>query len=800
VEEHDAVLERAFQLLEQHQFYLKLSKCQFQLREVNYLGHIIGADGVKPDPAKTQVVRDWPAPQNKSQLRSFVGLATWFRKFIQGFSKLTQPLTALFHDKVPWHWSPECQHAFDSIKAALTSAPVLALPDFTKPFRVICDASDYGIGAVLLQNDQPVAWESRRYSDAERNYSPTDQEALAVIHALKVWRCYLESGQEVSLVTDHNPNTYWPTKTDMSPRRARWIEFLSRFNYKWQYIPGRQNVADPISRHSAFKEAPAATLLGAAYVAVATRRATKGHTDEAPAPAQLPEPAKELQPPSNTNPNLSPVRLNEYATFAVAYEKDPFFAKPRNLRNLVQRHGVWWQGTRIAVPDDPTIKSAILYELHNAPYSGHVGVDKTLAAVKRRYWWPGMKRYVVDYISRCHKCQSNKASNSFPAGLLMPLPTPEQPWDSVSVDFVTCLPMTHSGHDAVVVFVDRLTKMVHIAPTTTSVTAAETAKLYVDHVWKHHGIQLELISDRGTQFTSHFFEELTRLVGTQQCLSTAYHPQSDGQTERVNRVLQDMLRHYVSATQDDWDEYLSVVEFAINNSDHASTGASPFMLNYGRAPRTPFDISTAATRPRNSRVHAAQELRTRIQNILADAKRMLNDAKSRQKLYADRKRTDASLEPGQWVMLNTKNLRFKGPTSRKLLPKWLGPFKVQAAVNPVAYTLELPPTMKCHPTFHISLLKPFRSDGPVIPPPPPLMVDDDGGEWFTIEAILDHRERTRKVGRATKVVREYKIRWQGYTPEHDTWEPESNVAPSEMGETLRRYYAFRGLPLPRELE
>ena len=197
-ETHEKVLERAFQLLSDHQFYLKLSKCSFQMTEVNYLGHVISGGKVSPDPKKTQAVADWPTPTNVAQLRSFVGLATWFRKFIQGFSRLTLPLTALTKQNAPWVWTAECQAAFDAIKQALVSAPVLVLPDFNQPFSVVCDASDYGIGAVLLQNDRPVAYESRRFAPAELNYTVSEKEALAVIHALKVWRCYLESGQEVT--------------------------------------------------------------------------------------------------------------------------------------------------------------------------------------------------------------------------------------------------------------------------------------------------------------------------------------------------------------------------------------------------------------------------------------------------------------------------------------------------------------------------------------------------------------------------------------------------------------------------
>ena len=612
-------------------------------------------------------------------------------------------------------------------------------------------------------------------------------------------------------MTDHHPNTYMQTQTNLSRRQARWSEFLARFNFRWEYRPGRLNVADPLSRHPAFKPAPVMVMLAALLAGVTTRSATRP-----PAPAPLPAPVAPTagrKPRKRVRfqlPNDSPepaadavpeqpgtVSLHDLSVFKSAYDADPFFAKPRNTRNLTLRDGVWYKGEQLVVPDVPAIKRSILYELHDAPYSGHTGYDKTLAAVRRQYWWPGMTSFVADYVRTCNSCQLHKASNRKPPGLLMPLPTPAAPWDSVSMDFIPALPLTKSGHDCILVFVDRLTKMVHLVPTNTTVTAEQTAKLYRDHVWKHHGTQLTMVSDRGPQFNSRFMTELSRLLGTKQSLSTAFHPQTDGQTERVNRVLQDMLRHYASPRRDDWDEHLAAAEFAINNADHASTGFSPFALNYGRAPRVPFQVPAGQSRPADSPVKAVTDLRARLEADLKEAKQLLNDAKSRQKHYADTRRSQApTYKPGDMVLLNTRNIRLKGPASTKLLPKWLGPFQVESVINPAACKLALPNTMRIHPTFHVSLLKPYLASGRVQPPPPPVEVDDEGGQWFAVESVRDHRV----VRRGRKSTREYLIRWAGYGPEHDSWEPEENVAPSEMGNTLRRYWEYLGQPLPKELQ
>lgn len=248
-EEHERHLEIVLDILRKAKLYIKLSKCTFAATEVAFLGHIVGIDGIRADPKKVQVLNDWPDPSNVSELRSFLGLATYFRKFIANFADMTTPLTNLTSKKAPWIWSDECKSSFANVKHQLVHAPVLRLPDVSLPYEIeiITDASDTGIGAVLLQNGQPIAYESRKLIPAEKNYSTTERELLAVVYAMQKWRCYVE-GAEVTLVTDHCPNTYFQTQSTLSRRQARWSEFLERFAAKWEYRPGKNNIADPLSR------------------------------------------------------------------------------------------------------------------------------------------------------------------------------------------------------------------------------------------------------------------------------------------------------------------------------------------------------------------------------------------------------------------------------------------------------------------------------------------------------------------------------------------------------------------------
>jgi hypothetical protein len=333
--------------------------------------------------------------------------------------------------------------------------------------------------------------------------------------------------------------------------------------------------------------------------------------------------------------------------------------------------------------------------------------------------------------------------------------------------------------------------MVHFVPTTVNVTAKLTAALYMDHVFKLHGLAVEFVSDRGTQFNNAFMQRLTRLLGTKQAMSTAYHPQTDGQTERINRVMEEMLRHFVSPRQDDWDEYLATAEFAVNNAKHASTKASPFYLVYGRNPRTPADVNFPALEGKGKHAPAADEFASQLALGTDHAKSAMQSAQARQKHNYDQGKPELALTVGDMVLLNTKNLSVKGPGTRKLMPRWLGPFEVTRVVNPVAYTLALPPTMRIHPTFHVSLLKRYMAGGRVQPPVPP--IDLEGEEYFLIDHIVRHD--TAKNGR-----RKYLIKWQGSDQEHNTWEPEVNILPSEEGKTLRKYWAYIGQPLPKSLE
>jgi hypothetical protein len=751
MEEHKEHLAQVLKLLREEHFYCKRSKCSFGKAEVAFLGHVIGHGGVQVDPKKVEVLQRWPVPRTVEQLRSFLGLATYFRKFIKDFAGIANPLHQLTKKGLAWAWTPSCQQAFETLKEKLSSAPVLAMPDFSAtaaPFEVVCDASLLSVGALLTQGGHVVAYESRKLTPAEQRYTTTEQELLAVVHAMRTWRCYLE-GVKCVVVTDHNPLTFFSTQPTLSRRQARWSEFLQNFDFEWRYRPGAFNPADALSR------VDLAALM--ALTRASARRPVAG------------EARQKL-------PRKEPAGLLDRCR--AGYKEDPWFAShAAELRAQLGTDGLYRdQRGVVLVPAADSLRQDILRELHDSPYGGHLGAARTYEQLQRVFSWPSAREDVEGYVRTCHVCQRDKAVHTGPRGLLQPLEIPGRKWESVGMDFITQLPLTPQGNTQILVFVDRCTKMVHLAALPEGASAGDVALCFRREVFRLHGLPRTIVSDRDRKFTGRFWSELLRLLGTSRRMSTAYHPQTDGQTERMNSVVEEMLRHWVNSSLDNWDTLLDCAEFAINNAKSQSTQTTPFRLNYGYDPLTPLSLEARTQLP------AVQECITTMHTALVEAKRALQAAQERQRAYYDAGRKEQEFSEGQEVLLNSVNLRFKQGGARKLMPKWVGPFRVKRRVGQLAYELELPPSLPVHPVFHTALLRPFRSDGRHQPPPLPLQVA--GEEEYEVDSILAHRGSGRG--------RTFLVRWKGYGPEHDTWEPLRNLANAKQ--LLAEYYAKISTP------
>lgn len=722
-EEHERLLREVFTRLRAHKLYAKESKCELWRTEVTFLGHVINEHGVSVESCKIEAITHWPRPSDPSDIRSFLGLAGFYRRFIRRFSHIAAPLTDLLQKGCKFEWKDSHEAAFQSLKFALTHAPILRPYDPTLPCTLDLDASDFAVGAVLLQGTGtdrtllPVAFESKRLNRAERNYSARDREQLALVHATHKWRHYL-LGQPVTVRTDHRPLLY-PLKLEfMKSRHHRWDEQLNQFNLTLTYREGRLNtVPDALSRRPDHKSPPPANQPVLAAV-----------SSIGPDPAFL-----DAVRSANTTDPYARMVIGRLVLADTAYS------------HFSLTDGLLYCSDRLYIPPVPALRSLVLDTTHDCTVSGHFGMDKTEELTTRSFFWPDMQQDIRHYVRSCDKCQRNKPSNRVPAGPLRPLPIPNQPWEHISMDLIVELPKTPRGHTAIAVFIDRLTKQVLLAPLTTDTTAPTVAKAYFDTVFRHKGLSRVILSDRDPRFTSHFWRTLFQLLGTKLSFSTAFHPQTDGQTERINRVIEEVLRAYVSARHTDWDTRLTPVEFAINNSVQASTGHSPFYLNSGRHPLTPGTLF----KPPPSDTPAADTFLANIATSLTDAKTLIAVAQNRQKQYADRKRRPLILQPGDQVYLSTAHLTLPGRTQvRKLGPKYTGPFTVLQAISDVAYKLDLPDHMRIHPVFHVSLLKPFtpnddaRFPGREKPPPPALI--SDAHPTFTIDRVIDTREIRRR--------------------------------------------------------
>jgi hypothetical protein len=363
-------------------------------------------------------------------------------------------------------------------------------------------------------------------------------------------------------------------------------------------------------------------------------------------------------------------------------------------------------------------------------------------------------------------------------GKLMPLPVPAYPWQQVSMDLITALPRSRSGHDAIVVFVCKLTKMVHFAATTTNVTAPQLATLFLQNILRLHGLPESILSDRDPRFTAHFWRAFWSQLGTTLTMSTAYHPESDGQTERSNRTLEEMLRSRINFQQNDWDEHLAAAELATNNAVQASTGFSPFYLNFGREAKLPFDHALAELLPSNN-PEAADRIK-RLQADLQRARANILAAQQRQARYRDPRRRDVTFSVGDKVLLSTEHLKMTGVAgtrSPKFTYKYIGPFTVKRKVNDNAYELDLPRQLQIHPVLNISRLKQYHDPSDSFPSrsqpdhrPPADSIREDGAELFRVESIIAKRGSNRGV--------EYLVKWLGYPHWESTWEKKSSLLPS----------------------
>ena len=396
-----------------------------------------------------------------------------------------------------------------------------------------------------------------------------------------------------------------------------------------------------------------------------------------------------------------------------------------------------------------------------------------------------MRRTTRRYVEQCAECQKSKPRAIKAYGLMQPIPPPQRPWQQITMDLITALPTTARGHDSMLVFVDRLSKCVRCVPTVKSIGAQETARLFKENIFRHHGLPEVIIADRDPRWNSLFWRSVFQSLGTQTRLSTAYHPQTDGQTERANRTIEEMLRSFVHPFGDDWDERISELEFAYNNSDQKSTKHSPFYLMHGFHPRTPIDLYNPQTAEETP---VASTFVEQMLHAHQAAQASLEQASERQKMDYDRRRTRSSFATGDWVYLSSEHCKFQGRTD-KLTNRFLGPFRIESMkANGLAATLKLPPSVKIHPTIHVSRLKAFRGKQPkeTYLTPEPIAVEDAATDTRVvgpprIDTVIAVRNVERANAPHNVMRKEFLVKWEGQDESSNSW-----VSLSALGKEKER--------------
>ncbi|SGZ32127.1 BQ5605_C043g12085 [Microbotryum silenes-dioicae] len=751
LEEHEARVRQVLDALRRAELYCSPTKTNLATAECSFLGHIINHAGVHADPKKIQRIEDWSLPKTVKELRGFLGLVQYLRKFIPGLAEHTAALTPLTRQglsSIATLWTPNEVRHFKAIKAIVTSLDCLRPPDHsanTAPFWVMTDASNHGIGGVLLQGQEwkvarPIAYWSRQYIPAERNYLTHEQELLAIVEALKEWRIDLLGGH-FHILTDHSTLEHFQTqRTVLSCRQARWLDTLAKFDYDLRYLPGEDNiVADAMSRYS-FTD-PLPTLVAA----------------------------------------VSHVKLSDAVKQQIldAYKTDPFCQQAMsNIGSVTSDFKIvdallYLRG-RLIIPSLAPLRESILHDAHDA--QGHLGDMKTYRTVQQAYFWPNMSRDVKHYVQQCDSCQRTKARTTRIAGKLHSLPVPTRPMADIAIDFVGPLP-ANKGFDRVLTITDRLSGYVRLLPAREADTAAEVAARFHEGWHRLFGLPQSIVSDRDKLFTSKFWTALHKRLNIKLQLSSAFHPETDGRSEKTNKTAFQILRALVNKEQSNWAECLAVCEYAINSSLNVATGKTPFELVFGYTP----SLAPLARVNGDDDLPSVEELLALRFQACEDARDQLAISKVRQAAQSNKRRRDEpSWAVGDLVLLNSSDRRKRLHTHKrraaKLMDRFDGPYRIVKAHPEISsYTLQLNGDDAAVPFFHTGKLKTYcKNDTALFPNREPVRLGpvDVGGEpEYIIEDIVDERIRAGK--------QQYLVLWVSWPSDSDSWEPAEALEDTE---------------------
>lgn len=916
--EHTIHLRKVLERLREAQLFAKSAKCVFYQPEVEFLGFIVGRQGIAMDQQRVEAISRWELPRTYHDIQVFLGFCNFYRRFIQDYSLITLPLTELLkgskNGKKPGsvQLNERETKAFRTLLEAFTKAPLLRFFDPARPIRVETDASGFGMAGILSQLYKevwhPVAFWSKKFTPAERNYATSDQELYAIVWSFKHWRQYLEGSRyRVEVLSDHNNLKLFMQQPKINGRQARWCLYLTPFDFVILHRSGKTNPADGLSRTPGVeKPPPVEEMLGSlrdrfgseAMITVQEllavdrpfeeeRREDTSHSARTEALAcgesqsvdvrstssSLDDPAHESivrigcvfhtnrtrsmddgddaighmdhsrtdsggsrtgngidtestrtsrESDISQSTGLNSVPTDPYGVVAVegpdqgnnmiTYEElsRAQFVPPRivlaatavedascegtseELEDLVVRlqledatirerkaalskgeyKGKHWSvnpkgllcyADRLYIPVAGNLRSRLIQICHDDPLAGHFGRARTIELLQRKYHWEGLQNEVRDYIASCAICQGVKAPRRRPYGQLQSLPVPQRPFAELTMDFITGLPEVDYQEktvDAILVIVDRLTKYSRFIPVSTTINAAELAELFHDQIELEYGNPDGIVSDRGSVFTSEFWSELCYHSKIKLRYSTAFHPQTDGQTERMNQVLEDYLRCFVDEQRTNWARLLKTAQFACNNAVNQTIQETPFRALMDINPN--FQLREDSEK---AEMPSVESRLSRLRVVREKAQKAMREAQERHQKYYNKRHIPREFQKSELVKLSTKNLRFKGQ-ARKLLPRWIGPFRIRERIGLQAYRLWLPDKYeRLHDVFPVSLLDKWNArreaDEPLSLP------DLDEDEEWEIEEIRDEKQIQGEPY--------FYIKWKGWPSEYNTWEPEIHM-------------------------
>uniref|UniRef100_A0A1Y1K180 RNA-directed DNA polymerase n=2 Tax=Photinus pyralis TaxID=7054 RepID=A0A1Y1K180_PHOPY len=679
-DEHITILKEVYRRLKEANLTVNIEKCDFCKSRLSYLGYVVDKDGLHTDPQKVEAISLYPKPKTVTDIKRFIGMCSWYRRFVYNFSTVIAPLSNLIKGKTKKQvvsWTREAEESFARIKSLLTSTPILSSPDFSKPFSLQCDASDFGLGCVLTQGDNDeetvIAYASRTLNKAERNYTVTERELLAVIFAIEKFRAYIE-GTHFTVYTDHHALIWLHNIKEPAGRLARWSIKLSQFSFTIKHRKGKCNVVpDALSR---------------APLEVNAIQVTENEFD--------PWYRKMLIKVTEHPQNFPDWKVEDGLLFKYVPIKHNI------LSNLIE-----W---RRVVPK--CARGEILRLCHDEPTSGHFGVTKTYHKLCEEYYWPKMKADTKQYVRRCDICAASKSSNQLRPGLMGKEKKVDFPFQCLSIDLMGPFPKSPRGNTSLIVVCDWLTKFV-VVKTLRTTTAKSIINFLENEVFLIYGVPQICMMDNGPQFISKDFKSFLQNYKVQQSwYNASYHPQVN-YVERVNRVIGTAIRSYVKENHRDWDLHIYKVAHAIRNSVHDVTGFTPSFLNFGRSVPVSGDYYGKLKNLREEELSIGnrERLVDNINKLSALHQNIVNKLSVAYRKYSKHynlRKRPLSFKTGDVVW--KKNYAISDATkhySQKLAPKYIK-CKVKEVTGPLTYRL-INEHGKDVGLWHIKDLKPISA-------------------------------------------------------------------------------------------